>query len=484
VGNYIVEIAGTEFRAHTFSGSVSSAGRTSITVDLMESPVGTQFWDSLIIYEDGDRIFEGVMISAEIYAPDNNNSDHYYTITCSDYSEITKHRVVTAEVIDMTAEEAIETYILPILAEEGITAGTISADWDIERDVWGTEIIYDVMEKLIKCAPGYIWYIDYDKKLHYYKKSTGTIEYLRDDSQFTNFRRLRDFSNYRNVQHARVSQIRTSVQYNRVPSPTPDGSVKTFTVNFPIAEKPTIYINSVAVDSDAIGVNGIDADEAGNGIEWFFSYNSDTITQASNETALSSTDTILVTYTGLRSGVISFHDFNEIAHRKISTPGFSGLAENVLDVSAFNTLNQVSFYVEQLIDKYGDTGDRLTFTTEDPRFTVGKRLQLLARGYNARFMIDNVSFSTDGYVTTYNITAYDEAFNGGVWEEFFYKMIVGQKTYNLNSSETLYQTISTPDTLETLGEYTITLSGTALTLPFTLPAILGGSDYTEVVIND
>lgn len=481
-----VELAGVEYRAEDFNINTSSSGRSEISIELREYiQSSAQFWDTLIVYLDGTRVFEGIATYVEIYAPDNNNeSEHYYTLRGADYTEITKYRVVAAIVEDKTAAEAITDYILPILAEEGITAGTISADWNIERDVWSYEYIYDIMEKLISAAPGYIWFIDMDKKLHYYPKSQGDLVYLRDTDQFTDFRRIRDFTNYRNTQYAKVNEIRTGIQYNKIPSPLPDGTVKTYTLNFAVAEKPTIYIDSVAVDSDAVGVNGIDADTADSGIEWFFSYNSNTITQATNETALAEGVELKVTYVGLRHGVISFADYSKIQTRSENVPDFSGKSENVVELTKFDTIDQVSYYVEQLINVYGNTGNQMTFTTTEDKFEVGKRLQLLARGYNVQFMIDQVTITTDGYILFYAVTASDAAYDGGSWEEYFYKMIVGSKTYSLNSSDILYQTISTPENMDISGEYTFGLTGTGLILPFTLPGILGGSDYTEVIIND
>lgn len=478
----VCSVGGTEYLAADITFNTSNSGHSTASVLFTAPPYG-QFWDTLIVSQDGTRVFEGLVIGNNFYSPDSfNSSESYHQIRAVGYSAMTKYRTVTAIVESKTAAEAITQYILPVLALEGVTAGTIEGTWVIDRDVWGYMYIYDVMEKLLKASPGYIWYIDFDKKLHYYKKTSGDLEYLRNSDQFTQYNRDRDFSNYRNVQHAIVSSMRTGVQNKRPASPSPDGTVKTYTVNFGIAEEPTIYINDVAVDSDYVGVNGIDDDNTD--IEWLWSYGSDTITQVQSETALSSGTTLTVTYIGLRSGVVSHSDYNKINERQSNVPGTSGLMENTIQTQGFETIDQVSFYVSQLISTYGATGDKLSFNTLDNRFTVGKRVRLNARGETSDLYVDNVSAVSNGVEMEYTVTCYDSAYDGGTWEEYFYKMIVGSKTYSINSTDTLYQTIAVPEDIGLAGEYTLTLSGTALTLPFTLPAILGGSDSTEVTIND
>lgn len=478
-------IEGTEYLTQDINFQVTESGHSQATITLVDSPAGTQFWDTIVLKQDGVRFFEGLMTVSEFFSPDDfNESEHYYTLTAMDYTGITKYRTVAEVVEDTTAGEAVEDYIIPILAEEGITIGNIDADWEIERDVWSYNYIYDVMEKLIQAAPGYIWYIDMDKKFYYYPKSTGEQIYLRDNDQFTNYHRIRDFTGYRNIQHAIVSEMQTQTQPLRIPSPLPDGSVKTFTLNFAIAKEPTIYINSVAVDAAYVGVNGIDDDSDDSDIQWFWSYGSDTITQASGDTPLAATDTIQVTYVGLRSGVVSHSDYNKISSRQVSNPGLSGKTENVVQTGSFETINQVSRYVSDLIETYGTTASKLTFNTEDTRFAVGQRLSVRARNAAYTVYIVGITGVSNGYNMEYTITAIDAAYDGGTWEEYFYKLILGQRAYTINSTDVLYKTIAVPDSVSVSGSYTIGLSGTGLTLPFTLPGILGGADYQEVIIDD
>lgn len=479
-------IADIDFLVQDVSLQITEAGHSQALVTLVDSPEGTQFWDTVVLKQDGVRFFEGLMIVSEFYSPDNyNESEFYYTLTCMDYTGLTKYRTVAEVAEDTTAGEAIVDYIMPILAEEGVTIGLIDGDWEIERDVWGYMTIYDVMEHLRETAPGYVWYIDFDKKFYYYPKSTGEQVYLRDTDQYSNYTRVRDFTGYRNIQHAIVSQMETQSQPLRVPSPLPDGTVQTFTLNFAIAKEPAIYINSVQVDPAYVGVNGIDTDSDDSDIQWFWSYGSNTITQASGRTPLAATDVLQVTYIGLRSGVVTHADYNKIQAKKVSTPDLSGKAEHVVTTGSFETVSQVSQYVSDLINTYGKRGSQLTFNTFDTRFAVGQKLTVDTRNSYYTVYITNITATSiiDG-VMEYSITAIDEAFDGGTWEEYFYKLIVGSKAYTLNSTDVLYKTIAVPESVNLESTYTLGLSNSGLKLPFVLPGTLGGSDYTEVIIND
>lgn len=479
------EIAGSEYLTQDINFQMTESGHSQASVTIVDSPAGTQFWDTIILKQDGVRFFEGLMTVSEFYSPDNFNADeNYYTLTAMDYTGLTKYRTVAEVVENTTAGEAVEDYIIPILAEEGVTIGLIEADWEIERDVWSYMYIYDVMESLIQAAPGYIWYIDMDKKFYYYKKSAGEQIYLRDGDQFTNYQRIRDFTSYRNIQHAIVSEMQTQTQPLRVPSPLPDGTIKTFTLNFAIAKEPTIWVNSVQVDPAYIGVNGIDDDSEDSDIQWFWSYGSNTITQASKETALAAGATILVTYIGLRSGVVSHSDYNKIQSRQISTPDLSGKTEHVVNTGSFETISQVSRYISDLIETYGTTANKLTFTTESTRFHVGQRLSVRARNAAYTVYIVGITGVSIDSNMEYTITAIDAAYDGGTWEEYFYKIIVGNRSYTINSTDVLYKTIAIPDSVAVSGSYTLGLSGTGLALPFTLPGTLGGSDYQEVILDD
>jgi len=100
---------------------------------------------------------------------------------------------------------------------------------------------------------------------------------------------------YTNKVFVEAGDSTTETQVDETPTPKPDGESRIFGVRFPIATKPTIKINTVAVSDSDVGILGLDT-----GKEWYWQKNSKAVTQDESETVLIDTDTISVSYQGLK----------------------------------------------------------------------------------------------------------------------------------------------------------------------------------------
>ena len=140
-----------------------------------------------------------------------------------------------------------------------------------------------------------------------------------------------------------------TTEQTETPTPAPDGSSRTFTVRFPIARKPRIFIDSVEVDPSDIGVNGLDASGTK---KWYFSRQSTQISQENSETVLASGTELEIIYTGLYTRVFVDEKDDEIAARKIIEGG-SGRWENYEDKESVDDVDTANQYIAGLLRKYG-----------------------------------------------------------------------------------------------------------------------------------
>ena len=135
-----------------------------------------------------------------------------------------------------------------------------------------------------------------------------------------------------------------------------DGSSASFTLSYPVASGtiPSITLNGLV---QTIGVKGT------SGSQWYYAAGDAVIAQDSSGTKLVSTDSLIISYTGIfTTEVVVDNTDAQIALAALE--GGSGIIEAVEDVS-----QQVMFYdaavtyANQLLDRYCITGRSVTFAT-------------------------------------------------------------------------------------------------------------------------
>jgi hypothetical protein len=127
------------------------------------------------------------------------------------------------------------------------------------------------------------------------------------------------------VQFTRGGRGETGLQSNEKPSPKPDGQTRTFTLRYPLANKPIIKIDTIAVDPSLIGINGKDANK-----EWYYTINGNTIAQDNGLTALS-TQVLEVDYKGYRNLFGRAENPSQINIRAQCDLGTSGIFEKITE---------------------------------------------------------------------------------------------------------------------------------------------------------
>jgi hypothetical protein len=399
----------------------------------------TQAWNDLnIAWDDAnfnwgfntETLFAGTVDEVTIYEPYPNVIE--YDITAVDYSAIPDKRLIADSVVNKTAGAIVREHILPILSEEGVTEGDIEEGQLITKAVFNYDTATVALD-YIKNVTGLNWEIDFDRRLNLFRRDENTSPIaLTDALQHSNFSYNKTRQQYRNKQYVRAGRGKTTLQQLESPTPKPDGVSRNFILRFPLAEKPRIFIDSVEVLPDDIGVNGLDQNR-----KFYFSFGSNVIAQDETEAPLL-TETIQMTYTGLFPILVVDDRADEITERALKETSTSGIYEHINRESSINESEQALEFADGLLQKYGIIPATVSFQTEVHGIEAGQLLtvQKSLYGINDTFLVEEVSISAVGQCTVYNVKCLDGSALGG-WEEYFKDILKGQREFIIQENEVL-----------------------------------------------
>lgn len=406
--------------------------------------------DAVQVYNNSALIFAGIVYSTRAY--EGIRGIVFYDLQVVDNSALADKRIIAGVAENMTAGNIIKTKILPILAEEGITEGIIQDGVVVSKAVFNYIYCNNALDYL-RDVTGFNWHIDKDRKLSFFSRETNISPFVLNDSlEHSGFEKNSSMENYRNRQYVRGSQGETAIQAKEKPTPKPDGQSRSFILRFPVAKKPTIHINNIQVPEAQIGVNGLDASK-----QWYFSYNSNTISQDGLQTPLASTDVLEITYTGLRNIMMILDNAAGISERKSKESGTSGIYENMINESSLRSTAQAMQYGQGIMAKYGEVSDRVSFSTVDAGLEAGQLLRVVKPLFDIddNFLIESVSVSAYGpNEIEYQISALDGASIGG-WEQFFKNIISSGRNFNISEDEVVVTLQSFEETERFSGQMEI-----------------------------
>lgn len=357
----------------------------------------------------------------------------FYDIEAIDQHQIADRYLVAEAYTSQTCGYIVSDLITKYLSADGVTAGTIQSG--IIMDIAKFPRVGTVTETIDQLAEicGFIWYIDFDKSLHFKERTTETAGYnVVDNSPILNINLRQNRSQYRNRQYIRGGQTPTDSQItNESPSPKPDGVARTFVTRYPIAQAPSITVNGSPVASDQIGVNGVDGQSVP--LQWYWSYGSNTITQDLNQTVLGTSDTIIISYIGLIPLLVVVEDAAAIASRA-AIENVSGVYEALETLPNLNDKNQAINIANGRLAKYTKIFNELTYQTFTNGLSAGQLQTVTLSKYNlsaGEFLIDRVTIRDldDNGTFVYDVHAVDGQPLGG-WTNFF-KQLIEKPTGNV-----------------------------------------------------
>ncbi|EGW36457.1 hypothetical protein [Desulfosporosinus sp. OT] len=391
----------------------------------------------VIVEEDSITIFAGTVDSVS----ENGDKTNYVSVSCVDFSQLIDKRIIANSYENQLAGDIVRDFITTVFADEGITEGDVQDGPTISKAVFNYDNGNTAMNYLAD-ATGYNWEIDNLKQLKFFDRSTYASPFgLTDVSH--NYQGLtvkKSRSDYRNRQYVRAGTDTSAEIPLEQPTPKPDGVSKTFVVRLPIAQKPRIFINDVEVSPLDIGVNGLDTEK-----KYYFSFNSNTITQDNSEPILLDTQVLKVTYKGLYPLFVVRESSEQVADRK-SAEGGSGVYENIIQETNLNTREAALEFALGKLEKYGIIPKVVTFNTYSKGLKAGQILPITNTKHNlsGTFLIDSVSARNDGGLTLYSVRCLDGTTVGG-WEKLFKTLLQGNRQLVIRENEVVVRYIPFTD---------------------------------------
>lgn len=156
--------------------------------------------DDVKIYKDGSLIFGGVVISTTEKV---DGLMKYFDVVCKDYTELLDGALCVASYASQTVGYIIND-LLTNFAPAGVTMVNVDGSFTVNAATFNYLTLSQCLAQLAAAIPGYDWYIDYNKDIHFFQASANSAPFALDDSS-GNF-------NYGSLQFdADISQIKNQI---------------------------------------------------------------------------------------------------------------------------------------------------------------------------------------------------------------------------------------------------------------------------------
>jgi len=348
-------------------------------------------------------------------------------------------RVLTKSYVNTLAGDIVEDIVNILLTNEGITftAGSVEDGPLIKEAVFNWIPASRALKKLADIANFWV-YIDKNKLLNFKARTSVAAPWTATKTDMLRRPELAETApQYRNTQYVRGA--RTVTEFTVTDIKHGDGEARAFAVSYRVHTVSLIEVDrGGGFVSETIGVKGLD-----NGKKWYWSFNSETITQDTSETVLTSTDRVRVTFTGLLDIIVKTLSQDEIELRKAIEGVGTGIVDWVDQEPELRDKDAAFEWGIGRLQKFGITGRRLSFRTRRSGLEPGQLLtvDLTEYGLNSQAMlIDSVQTDDVNRLLVYRVSAVEGPEHGS-WERFFGDIAVNSeiKTVreNLGEDETL-----------------------------------------------
>lgn len=261
--SFAVTINGTDRTSSVVFKSLRKTDNLNQAVDTLQFTVrkyGTLTYSptlghEVVVTRDGSTIFGGVIV--RINESVSASTVIEYAVECNDYSQYLKRNLVTERYTSTSVQDIIDDLVASYTTD-GFTTTGVDGALIIRSVSFNRLSVADSLQKLAD-AISYVWYVDYDKDIHFFPKNTETAPYnLTDTSNnyvYNSLQIMEDLTQVRNsvlVQGGEVVSAATRTEYF---------SGDATRVHFPLANKfsetPTVTVGGVG---QTVGVEYLNDD--------------------------------------------------------------------------------------------------------------------------------------------------------------------------------------------------------------------------------
>lgn len=347
-----------------FSINDRLANKSATTIQVLwdyTKPV-PQAGDIVQIFDGAMPIFFGVAGIPSSPEINTGNEKMIYKITCQNGNALLANRITNEAYQNATVADIVDDLFAKYIVAEGIQLGwTTNSDVTLEVYTAVNTNLQSTLNELAALVGG-AWRITAAKEFYFYAQDELPYFYpggpAIDRYTFHNMFKLQETTKsykLRTVEHIVGATDRTSLQ-TEVFTYTGDGD--TFTLGFPVNDKPTIKINGIDYTSH-VGVSGLDDTDPNK--YFYFSYNSNVISYRYSGLTppLTPGATVTIIYHGIFNIRVTARNDAKIAELA-GRYGTSGLIERV-DNSNARTQRDAKAAADAYLLEYSEITHELTF---------------------------------------------------------------------------------------------------------------------------
>ncbi len=409
------------YRAGTLSISAALGTRTAATLSTVDHPPFTNpvaVGQVIEIRDETNTLIFGGTVDSVDEDVDPSGRVRFKQIICIDYNQIAdRHLVAYVYQPDdnnpvVTSGDVIRDIVARFFIFGGVTEGidtsAVEDGPEIEKLVFNyipASQAFDAIAELV----GYIWYIDYEKRLHFTPKDRNAAPFgLTETSR--NWRNLKVSESrelYRNRQIVRAGTALTDERTDTVIAVEADQ--KLFELSYPVGTASAVTVGGVV---KTLGVSGLHE-----GRDYYWSYGSNVLTA---EVAPGVGAAVALTYQGMFPILVDERLDAEILARR-ALEGGTGVYEAIADDPAINVQNVAVTKALAYLRKHGVIPQVIRFETDSPGLRPGQLLpvDIPAAGLDDNYLVESVGMrDVQGAVNRYTVTAVSGDALGG-WLEWF-----------------------------------------------------------------
>jgi len=319
-------------------------------------------------------LFAGSIFSRRIRFLDEGRNDWtLIDVECADWNRIADRRKIGEVYENKTLGFIVRDVVTQTLAAEGISASAVEEGPTLTKVVFPNIPVSQAFDQLSE-ATGYYWNIDYQRVLHVFQRTTSLAPFAIVNgvtAVFRDFTEQQSLAQYRNSQYVDGGKGLTTT---RTEPFLGDGQRRSWDTEYPLASVPTLFINSVPVPTEQIGIRGVEDNK-----RFYWAKGETAIGHAQtiegvSVPALLATDLVTVQYIGLFDIATEIIDFAKVAERQ-AIEGGTGLYEDVEVADSLDGADVVAAKGLGLLKRYGLSSD-VEFQTDRPGLAIGQQLQV------------------------------------------------------------------------------------------------------------
>jgi hypothetical protein len=388
-------------------------GRATAGFTVFDSAGDLTFYErQQVLITDADMVksFAGVIQEAAAHVIPGTVKK-FIVIGAADFTAILDWRNVDYSALDTLVGDAVRAIMDEYLAEEGITEGYIEGGELLTEISIGNKTVGEAFTKLAEACPGFVCYLDYDRKLYFHNRTlyaadwniTDKTDFLKDSMEITHAN-----DNYRNTEIVVGGYEETDLLTE--PFVT-DGVLKSFPLGYKVNRVSTITVNGSAV---TFGQKGTDAGS----YDAYYAVNSETITfDVAPAAGLGE-----IQYYGLWRSKSKAEDLSAIAANQARQGFGSGKIEHITIDESLTSIVGAGEYASAKLAEFGVDGITVTYKTMRPGLAAGTLQHIVVPedDIDHDFLIAHVAEELLRGVTTYTVTGYYGPV-GEEWTKFFLK---------------------------------------------------------------